>query len=62
MTFGPYRPEPSLWLNYINSMNKKIETLIRPLMRSRLYYCNSLLFGISQASLARLQRVPNAVA
>lgn len=39
-----------------------LKTLVNCFILSRLDYCNSLLFGISDDTLARLQRVQNAAA
>ena len=41
---------------------KQLEMLIHAFISSRLDYCNSLLIGIDQASLRRLQLVQNAAA
>ena len=41
---------------------KTTETLIRAFVSSRLDYCNSLLFGITQQNLAKLQKVQNKAA
>ena len=41
---------------------KACETLVYALVTSRLDYCNSLLFGVSQRLFARLQRVQNTAA
>ena len=41
---------------------KSTETLIHAFVSSRLDYCNSLLYGLSQAQIDKIQRVQNAVA
>jgi len=38
------------------------KTLVRAFISSRLYYCNSLLYGVSDNLLAKLQTVQNAAA
>ena len=42
--------------------HQHFETVIHAFVTSRLDYCNSLYFGVSQSSLARLQLVQNAAA
>ena len=41
---------------------KSEETLIHAFVSSRLDYCNSLLYGLSQAQIDKIQRVQNAAA
>ena len=41
---------------------KSTETLIHAFVSSRLDYCNSLLYGLSQAQIDKIQRVQNAAA
>ena len=55
------------WLHNLNRIRKYLnkhdtETLLRALLTSRLDYCNSLLYGLPNTQLSKLQRVQNAAA
>ena len=55
------------WLHNLNRIRKYLnkhdtETLLRALVTSRLDYCNSLLYGLPNTQLSKLQRVQNAAA